>query len=172
MLMYCSFSALPANKDPPLWTKLHNSTYIALTRPTFILALMICLTNVMIGHGNMLRNIFSSIIWTPLAKLSYSVYLTFPIINSILISSMSQSLFLSYNTMIYLLISNFLLNFAIALPIYLFIEGPMMNVLYHGTGLKKKSFDELVLFLAGKKAFKSGRKLIDNDIKMIPGHSQ
>ena len=80
---------LPANKNPVKWSNLHNSLFIALSRPLFILAimgLMLCMT---LDKGRMLKGFFSFKFWIPLSRLSYGVYLVFPLINATLISSLN-----------------------------------------------------------------------------------
>ena len=68
--------------------------------------------------------------WVPLAKLSYVVYLIFPIIDATVISSMSQALFLSYNTMFYLLAFNFFFCMIAGFFCHILIEGPLMNLIF------------------------------------------
>lgn len=68
--------------------------------------------------------------WVPLAKLSYVVYLIFPIIDATVISSMSQALFLSYNTMFYLLAFNFAFCMVAGFFCHILIEGPLMNLIF------------------------------------------
>ena len=58
--------------------------------------------------------ILSHRVWTPLAKLSYLVYLVFPIVNAVLLSSMSSSLVLSYYTMFYLIAYSFISSLIVA----------------------------------------------------------
>ena len=66
----------------------------------------------------------SHAVWCPLAKLSYLVYLVFPLVNASLLSSMSQSLVLSYYTMFQLMSYAIVFSYVVALGIHLFFEGP------------------------------------------------
>ena len=136
MICYIVFSPLPANKYPLLWSNLRNSLFISLSRPLFIISLMVCMTNILLGHGKLLGKFFGSSFWVPFAKVSYVVYLIFPIMNAILISSMSQSLFLSYYEMFYLLVANFIFNFAAGMIFNILIEAPIQKVIYQASGIK------------------------------------
>lgn len=107
VICYVVFSPLSANSDPPAWSRLRNALFISLSRPAFILCLMVCMTNVFLGHGKTLRAFFASAVWVPMARLSYLVYLLFPILNMIIVSSIQQSLFISYNSVGSLLIGNY-----------------------------------------------------------------
>ena len=80
---------LPANKNPVKWSNLHNSLFISLSRPLFILALMALMTCMTLDLGRILKAFFSLHFWTPISRLSYVIYLAFPLVNSTLISSMS-----------------------------------------------------------------------------------
>jgi hypothetical protein len=107
LLCYIVFSPISANKHPPAWSNLRNSLFISLSRPLFIMCLMVFMINMFIGRGQGLKAFFASSFWVPLSSLSYLVYLIFPILNAVLISSMPQSLFLSYINVVYLLIGNY-----------------------------------------------------------------
>ena len=121
---------LPANKNPVKWSNLHNSLFIALSRPFFLLGIMLLMTCMALDKGRMLKNIFSASPWVPLSKLSYLVYLIFPIIDATLISSMNQALFLSYLTMFYLLAFNFSFCIIAGFICHIFVEGPLMNLIF------------------------------------------
>ena len=90
---------------------------------------MLCMINMVLENGRLLRNFFSATFWVPLSRLSYIVYLIFPIINAILMSSLPQSLFLSYLTMFYLLAFNFVFCMLAGLLMHLFVEAPLMNII-------------------------------------------
>jgi hypothetical protein len=54
LICYIVFSPLPANTHPTDWSNLRNSLFISLSRPIFLLCLMVCMTNVLLGHGKLL----------------------------------------------------------------------------------------------------------------------
>lgn len=119
----------PANANPVKWTNLHNSLFIALSRPLFVLSLMALMICMFLDHGSLLKRFLSLKIWIPLSRLSYVVYIIFPLVNATLISSMNQALFLSYYTMFYLLAFNFVFCMLLGFIVHLFIEGPLMNLI-------------------------------------------
>lgn len=81
------------------------------------------------SEKNLLMRILSHRVWTPLAKLSYLVYLVFPIVNAVLLSSMSSSLVLSYYTMFYLIAYSFISSLIVAFLVYIFVETPVRKLL-------------------------------------------
>lgn len=119
----------PANANPVLWTNLHNSLFIAFSRPLFVIGCMALMLCMILDHGRLLKGFFKLKLWVPLSRLSYIVYLTFPLVNATLISSMGQALFLSYYTMFYLLAFNFVFCQILGFVVHIFIEGPLMNLI-------------------------------------------
>ena len=134
---------LPANKNPVAWSNLHNSLFISLSRPAFIGALVLLMVLMALGHGRLLRNFFSMPFWVPFSRLSYLVYLTFPLINATVISQMSQALFLSYYTMFYLLAFAFAFSMVAGFFIHIFVEAPLMNLIL-GQHLRHKEGDRRI----------------------------
>lgn len=124
-----TLSPLPANKNPVKWTNLQNSLFISLSRPAFILGLMIAMLAMILDHGRLLKGFFSLPFWVPLSRLSYLVYLIFPIIDSVLISSMNQALFLSYMTMFYLIAFNYAFCMIAGFFCHILFEGPLMSLI-------------------------------------------
>lgn len=121
---------LPANKHPAKWTNLQNSLFISLSRPLFVIAIMTLMTLMTLNHGHMLKSVLSRDWWVPLSKLSYIVYLIFPIIDATLISSLNQALYLSYLTMFYLLAFNFVFCMIAGFFCHILVEGPLMNLIF------------------------------------------
>ena len=130
MIGFVTLYPLPANKNPVKWSNLHNSLFIALSRPIFILGLMIVMTCMILDQCRIFKSFLSMTFWVPLAKLSYIVYLIFPIINAVVISSMSDALFLSYYTMFYLLAFNFFFCQVAGFFCFIFVEGPLTNLIF------------------------------------------
>ena len=128
-LGYVTLSPYPAQLRPMEWSNLHNSLFIALSRPTFILSLMLLMVLLFTSERNLLMRIFSHEFWTPLARMSYIVYLIFPIMSSIMMSSITSSLVLSYYTMFQLISYCFLSSYLAAFVLYLTLEAPIKNLL-------------------------------------------
>jgi len=149
MILFVTLYPLPANMNPMKWSRLHNSLFIALSRPAFLMALMLIMTNMWLGHFALLKSFFGANFWVPLARLSYLVYLVFPIVTASLISSMSMSLFLDYYTMFYLLTFAMLGNYVFAFFSHLVTEGPLSALVMHLTNFRPYTED--------KQALKSGK---------------
>lgn len=88
LLGYVTLSPYPAQVDPMKWSNFHNSIFIALTRPLFIMSLMLLMVLLFTSDRNWLMRMLSHGMWCPLSKLSYIVYLVFPLVNATLLSSM------------------------------------------------------------------------------------
>ena len=88
-ICFVTLYPLPANMHPTEWSNLHNSLFISLSRPLFVIALMLLMVCMLLDHGRWVKTFFSARIWVPLSRLSYVVYLVVPIVNSVLISSMN-----------------------------------------------------------------------------------
>ena len=125
---FVSLYPISANKAPMKWSRFHNSFFIALSRPAFLLALMLIMTVLMLGHVQWLNKFLKMGVWLPLSRLSFMVYLIFPTVNATLLSSMVISLQLSYPTMFYLLSFNLVVNFNMAFVLYIFIEAPLQRI--------------------------------------------
>ena len=143
ILGFVTLYPLPANKNPVKWTNLHNSLFISLSRPLFIVAIMILMVCMQLDHCRPVKNFFSLQFWAPLSRLSYLVYLIFPMINATLISSMNQALFLSYYTMFYLLAFNFSFCMVAGFIGHIFVESPLMNLILAWQIRARESEDRL-----------------------------
>jgi peptidoglycan/LPS O-acetylase OafA/YrhL len=129
---YTTLAPLPANTAPMKWTHLQNTLFITFSRPLFLIGIMLIMTNLVLENGRLLRNALSASFWVPLSRLSYVIYLIFPVINACVISSLPQSLFLSYITMFYLLAFNFVFCIIVGFVLNLFLEAPLYNlIIYH-----------------------------------------
>lgn len=128
-LGYVTLSPYPAQVDPMLWSNLHNALFITFSRPVFILSLMLLIALVTTSDNNLLMRILSHNVWCPLAKLSYLVYLVFPIVTSLLISSLSMSLVLSFFTMFCLIAFSLISSHAVAFVVHIALEQPIAQLL-------------------------------------------
>lgn len=125
-----SLWTLSANKDPPSWSRLKSALYVTFSRPVFLLSL-ICIFNLLfLGHGSAFRTFISRRFWTVLARLSYNVYLVFPIVAGQFNSSMASPLYLTYNEMVWQMLYEIPTSFIVALFFYLFVERPISNLMF------------------------------------------
>ena len=89
LLGFVTIYPLQANKQPMLWSKLHNSLFISLSRPVFLLCLCMLSLQLWLDNGLVFKRFLSLKVFLVLGRLSYSVYLVLPIIISILVSSVT-----------------------------------------------------------------------------------
>ena len=139
IIAFLSLWTLSANKDPPSWSRMKSALFITLSRPAFLLCL-VCLFNLLfLGHGSSIQTFFSRRFWTVLARLTYNVYLVFPIVAGQFNSSMSSPLYLTYNEMIWQMLYEIPMSFVLALFFYLFVERPIANLMFGGKSNKKQT---------------------------------
>ena len=146
VLAFVTFYPLEANKFPMKWSKLHNSLFISLSRPAFMMALMLLMINMWLNHGRRMKKFLGCSLLLPFSKLGYGCYLVFPIVCATLTSSMSQSLFLSYPIMFYFLAFNIVMCFIIAFLTYLMIEAPLAAMIdkFKGSPESAAELDETI----------------------------
>ena len=120
-----------------LWSRLHNSLFVAFSRPIFLLGLAVIILNLFVNNNPTFKSFLSSKLFLILGRFSYAAYLIFPIVIAILVSSMDNSLYLNYNEMFWLFGYNLVATFFVAFIIYLYVEKPIANVL-DAFVLKKK----------------------------------
>ena len=108
-----------------LWSRLHNSLFIALSRPLFLLGLCSITLNLWLDKGKAFKKFLSLRFFLVLGRLSYAVYLVLPLCVSLLVSSITQSLYLSYNAMFYLLFYNLVASFLAGFIIHFLFERPV-----------------------------------------------
>ena len=117
----------PAQAAPMKWSRLHNSLFISLSRPAFIIAIMVFMLLLMTSKRNLMMRVLSHDLWLPFARLSYLVYLVFPICMAILLSQLAQPLMLSLYSVVNLLAYSIVSSFTTALVAHFFVEGPLQQ---------------------------------------------
>ena len=117
--------------------------FISLSRPAFIMSIMILLICMTLNHGRTLKNFLSFTFWVPLSRSSYIIYLIFPIINATLLSSMNQSLYLTYWTMFALIFFSYTFCVFIGFLGHILFEGPLMNLIMNSRIRAKESEERL-----------------------------
>ena len=125
LLGYVTLAPYPAQVDPMKWSNFHNAIFICLSRLLFILALMLLMSLLYTSERALLYRMLSHQMWLPMARLSYAVYLVFPIVSATLLSAMPSSLQLSYYVMFGLLSYCIVSSFAAAFIIFIMLENPI-----------------------------------------------
>jgi peptidoglycan/LPS O-acetylase OafA/YrhL len=101
LITFLSTYPRSANNDPASWSREKSAIFISLSRPAFLICL-ICLFYIFwLNHGLAFKRFFSRRLWAMLARLSYGVYLVFPITSAQFNSSMESALYLTYNEMFF-----------------------------------------------------------------------
>ena len=125
VLGYVSLAPYPAQVSPMKWSNFHNALFITLTRPMFIMALMLLMVLLFTSEKCWLYRMLSHPVWLPMGRLTYAVYLIFPVVSSTLLSAMPMSLQLSYYVMFGLISYCFISSYTAALFINLMLENPI-----------------------------------------------
>jgi hypothetical protein len=98
---YLCLRPITANRDPLSWTRTQSALFLTFQRPIFLISLSTLIYLMMLDYGKFMKTILSRHFWTFLAKLSYGVYLLFPLVAGHFNSSMGSPLYLTYIEMIY-----------------------------------------------------------------------
>jgi len=117
-----------ANKDPFLWPKMQNYAFIALSRPAFLIGVILLIVPLFGGFGKPLASFLKNRAFKFLARLTYSAYLFFPIVSGFFVAGVKSSIYLTYDSMFNMVFCHVALSFLVALAGYLFIEGPSLHL--------------------------------------------
>ena len=79
LLGFLSTYPRSANNDPASWSREKSAVFVSLSRPAFLLGLICLFYLLWLSQDGPLKRFFSRQIWAIPARLSYSVYLVFPI---------------------------------------------------------------------------------------------
>ena len=120
---------VPEHADLGNRPHLKNVFFVSLSRPGFIIGLILWMLPTFLGKANMFRNFWSASFWVPLSKLTYLCYLITPVINSVLMSSENASLYLSYLAVYGLVWYSFFSCMMVSFLLHIFLEAPMMNLI-------------------------------------------
>lgn len=129
VLAFISIYPLSANKDPSSWPAEKSAVYVSTSRNAFLICLILIFTVMWLDFGKFLKHHFSRQLWCVLSKLSFTVYLAFPVMASLFNSSMDSPLYLTYNEMFFQLIFSIGGSFFAAFILYMLIEAPFKNFL-------------------------------------------
>jgi len=128
MLVFITGIPRSANANGYSWTKTQNTVYNSLGRPAYLSAIMCWCLIIFMGKGNFIKNALSLPMWIALGKLTFGAYLVYPMVVGGRFYGTQTSFVVTYPTMVYAMISNIVVAFLIALPLYLFIQAPAANV--------------------------------------------
>ncbi len=82
-----------------------NGFFFAFSRFGYISGVMAILVNIFMGRGYYIKAILSVYIWRPLARLTYAVYLIFPLVIGAAIFDTSSSIYANYTNTVFIMMS-------------------------------------------------------------------
>mmetsp|Transcript_10363 Transcript_10363/g.15940 ORF Transcript_10363/g.15940 Transcript_10363/m.15940 type:complete len:121 (+) Transcript_10363:2379-2741(+) len=100
-----------------------------------------------LDYGLSLKKKFSGKFWASWARLSYLIYLLFPIIAGEFSSSMHSALYLTYSEMIFLMLYNVSISTIIAGLIYMACEFPIASASHWLLYASKSNYKDLAVSL-------------------------
>ncbi|CAG9325188.1 unnamed protein product [Blepharisma stoltei] len=127
-VLYDTFKHPGKGLTYPHWTDSENVAFIAFNKVTFGLGITLVLLPALLGHFNWITWVLSWDIWTPLARMTYCVYLIHYNILDIIYRSQKVATILSEFTWIRDAIFFFVISYIIAIPFVLMIEMPALAI--------------------------------------------
>lgn len=106
------------------WTQAENTAWITLNKLLYSISISMIFLPCLLGHFSWIYKLLANPIWTPLAKLTFGVYLIHLYIIDIIYKSQQTSLYFSQLTIISNFIPIFALCYLVALPIVVLVEIP------------------------------------------------
>ena len=158
LLAFLSTYPRSANNDPASWSREKSAIFVSLSRPAFLISLICLFYLLWLNHAPGVKRFFSRRMWAILARLSYGVYLVFPITSAQFNSSMEAALYLTYNEMFFQLIFNMVCAFAAALVAHVLIEAPLRNLLAGRTETKSPRESKIATSLESLDSGSEGRR--------------
>ena len=129
MLVFITGVPRSANADAYSWTRLQNTAYTALGRSAFCSSVLCWLLIIFMGKGGPIKTLLMKKFWIPLGRLTLAAYLIYPIVVGASLNASNQPFFVSYPTMVYAMLSNIIICYLIALPLYIFVQAPAAEVI-------------------------------------------
>ena len=122
--------ALPffANLNGYAWAMVSNAIFFAVSRFFYITSIMAIIIAILIGRGKILKSLLSIYFFTPLSKLTFVVYLIFPLIIGAGYFDTSGDISASFTKAIMSMISNTILCYLFAFFLYLIWQKPIANL--------------------------------------------
>jgi len=129
ILMFVTAVPLSANGDGYLWTEAQNVAFFSLGRFGYCSSMVVFIFLIMIENSDLVFRLLGQSFWRPFAKLTFAAYLIYPIVINLGFNLSNDAIYLKYQTIIYYMFSNIVLTYLFALPLYLFIEAPIHNLI-------------------------------------------
>ena len=107
------------------WTRSDNSAYLGFNHTVFALGLSLFFLPILVGHNRLLASFLSADVWTPIARLVFSIFLLHMVIGHITLKSQPISNFLDPVSVFTDMISLFIFALVLAIPVSLMTESPV-----------------------------------------------
>ena len=129
-IRYTSFGGniTPALVDKGTWFQLFNSLYTAFAPYLFIAGFVLAFIPVFIGKLSILRDIFASQFFRPLARLSYSAFLFQGILLFDIFFTHEQAIYYDHKNMIFVYFSLVFFTYMFSIFIAVFFEYPFRTM--------------------------------------------
>ena len=120
---------LTANQDAYSWAKWQNVVYFAFGRLGLVSAVAVVIMILVTGNAKWVNSLLSWSLWRPFARLSLWAYILYPFAVSVQYMT-DTSIFISYMSVIYMVVSTLVITYAISFVAFMLIESPMHNLWY------------------------------------------
>ena len=117
-----------ANIDTFAWTTTDNTMYYTLSRPLFVLGLVMFLIPIMFGMFSKCMSACGHRHCRPLSKINYLVYLFYPAVILTIYASQEEPLYLSYPMVVVFLLGHIFIAYFIGFILFIVVEGPIKHI--------------------------------------------
>ena len=157
-----TMTPLEANKNGYSWNSTQNIFYLLFARFGYITSLITMIIIILTGNGNYMKWLLSLYIWRPLARLTFVVYLIFPLVISIEYFGTEKQIYSNYSRSTISMVSDIFITYFFAFIAYMLLEKPIENLknLGHAYIFRRDKFDRI------RNLKKEMRNLVADDYKM------
>ena len=129
LILFLILITFNANSEPWTWPQWLNAVYLSFSRPLFIIGIYIFALAMFVGRLQGIRNILGNEIMTPIARLTFCIYLVHPIIISSFYSTVDTSQYLRLLSVIGYFLAFLLISFLVSIVLFLLVEAPISHQL-------------------------------------------
>jgi hypothetical protein len=114
--------------DKGTWFPVFNATYTAFAPYFFIFGMVLAFIPIFVGKLSIVRDIFASQFFRPLARISYSAFLFAGVVLFFIFFTHDQSIFYDHKNMIFVYFSLVFFTYVLSILIALFLEYPFRTM--------------------------------------------
>eukprot|EP00455_Lapot_gusevi_P042780 TRINITY_DN5126_c0_g9_i1.p1 TRINITY_DN5126_c0_g9~~TRINITY_DN5126_c0_g9_i1.p1 ORF type:complete len:421 (+),score=95.63 TRINITY_DN5126_c0_g9_i1:94-1356(+) len=135
----CVYSTVGLYATYPLaWPQWKNTTFLALSRLGFGIAMSLFVYVGLLGQGGLIQKLFSLHFWEPLSKLTYGAYLVHPILIYYVYNSEVKMDYVHMSGVVFRFVSFTVMAYAVSFSLFVCVEQPLAGVVGLLMGKKKK----------------------------------